>query len=389
MRVRDSRIELLLERKREQGVSMIAVLVALVALIGASGLAIDVGIIWTARTQLQNTADAAALAAASNMIVAQPPSVTLGLAETAGISVAGQNKAPGAPSVTVNAADINFGEWDLSNSTFDTSVDLGNPDLVTAADVVARLESGTNQPVPAFMSRVLGRTSFPVQAQATAYLGFAGSVEPGEIDLPIVIDCCKLRGDACAGTYCPLDPLPNPCSLATPQTGDGDVTCLNFESTPAQNACWTVFDGDRPSINTPDLSTIVEEGNAVKLTAEEYWYLDNGDKTPLFTDIKERFQVEGSNIYPGSNDPAPDSWVVALPVVECQTDVHCAGGGPSEVKGFVCFEVREVSSPPDEKVIRGRFLCPTDDLFSECDLGTTGTGGDDFGIRADIPVLVR
>jgi hypothetical protein len=42
-----------------------------------------------------------------------------------------------------------------------------------------------------------------------------------------------------------------------------------------------------------------------------------------------------------------------------------------------------------DKEIRGRFLCPTDPLFEEeCDI-PTGSGGDDFGIRADIPVLVQ
>jgi len=34
-------------------------------------------------------------------------------------------------------------------------------------------------------------------------------------------------------------------------------------------------------------------------------------------------------------------------------------------------------------------LCPSDPLFAECDLGPSTTGGDDYGIRAQIPVLVR
>ena len=73
--------------------------------------------------------------------------------------------------------------------------------------------------------------------------------------------------------------------------------------------------------------------------------------------------------------------------MECQTGINCAGGVANEIVGFVCFEVREVVVTPD-KIIRGRFLCPTDALFSECDAGTTTTGGLDFGFRADIPVLV-
>ncbi|HSF04035.1 MAG TPA: pilus assembly protein TadG-related protein, partial [Solirubrobacterales bacterium] len=45
----------------ERGVTMVMVAVALTALLGASALAIDVGALWVARTQLQNGADAAAL----------------------------------------------------------------------------------------------------------------------------------------------------------------------------------------------------------------------------------------------------------------------------------------------------------------------------------------
>jgi hypothetical protein len=42
-----------------------------------------------------------------------------------------------------------------------------------------------------------------------------------------------------------------------------------------------------------------------------------------------------------------------------------------------------------DKLIRGRFICETDPLFDECDLGLTKSGGLNFGIRADIPVLVQ
>ena len=58
------------------------------------------------------------------------------------------------------------------------------------------------------------------------------------------------------------------------------------------------------------------------------------------------------------------------------------------MKGAVCVEIREVVVTPD-KIIRARFLCPTDPLYDECDLGPTGSGGLNFGLRADIPVLVE
>ena len=140
---------------------------------------------------------------------------------------------------------------------------------------------------------------------------------------------------------------------------------------------------------------LVQLGSPVELTAGTPYYADNGDKTPIFREIKDRFEgtgdyegaAAGTDRYAGPGGGS-DSWVVAFPVFSCQSDSHCAGGSPARVEGFVCFEIREVEDAPG-KVIRGRFLCSGDALMSECNLGPTGSSGKDFGIRADIPLLVR
>jgi hypothetical protein len=98
-------------------------------------------------------------------------------------------------------------------------------------------------------------------------------------------------------------------------------------------------------------------------------------------------EAKGTDRYPPFNG-VRDSWVTKLPVIECQSDDNCAGGDSAQLVGFVCFELREITVTPG-KVIRGRFLCPTDPLYSECDSGAMTGGGLNFGIRADIPVLVR
>ncbi|HZO09195.1 MAG TPA: hypothetical protein VFC77_07445 [Myxococcota bacterium] len=173
------------------------------------------------------------------------------------------------------------------------------------------------------------------------------------------------------------------------------MSCLEFHNTAEQNACWTVFDGEHHSVNSNDLREIVENDAQVSMGVDDSIFLDNGDKTPVIADIHDRFQ--GTGAFSGSADGvdryAPfdgreDSWVVGFPVVECQSATHCASGSPADIVGFVCFEIREVDVVP-HKVIRGRFLCPSDPLFAECDLGPTRTGGSDFGLRAQIPVLAR
>jgi hypothetical protein len=173
------------------------------------------------------------------------------------------------------------------------------------------------------------------------------------------------------------------------------VSCLEFDPTNDQNICWTQFDDSAPSVNSDDLRDIIEDGNATDLSNIMSIFVDNGDKVSVVLELANAFYGQGAysneprgedRYYP--KDGVSDSWVEPLTVVECQEEDHCATGSTARIVGFVCVEIREIETSP-LNLIRARFLCPDDPLFTECDVGRTGTGGLDFGIRADIPVLVR
>jgi Flp pilus assembly protein TadG len=370
--------------------------VAMVALFGVAALATDVGHVWAARSELQAAADSSALASAANLVDAAGTSVTLPAATTNAQTYGLANQAD-QRAISILAGDLTFGDWDLQTAQLNTVVDLSDPDQVTAVQVVARLDQTANGPVQAILAQVVGRQNFSFTANATGYLGYAGSFAPGTVDLPIVIDCCKISGAACEDDYCSTvqNNNPNPCPLSS--TGE-TVTCLEFNSTTEQNACWTEFDSQSPSINTPGLTDIVNNGTSSTVDVSHPVYLDNGDKTPVIDDINDKFQgsglfngnPHGSDIYSPPDDGLMDSWVVGIPVVECQTDDHCAGGDTSHIVGAVCFEIREIIVTPD-KIIKGRFLCKGDPGFSQCGIGGagSGSGGLNFGVRAGVPVLVQ
>ncbi len=387
-------------RHREQGVTMLYVAIAMVGLLGFASLTVDIGIAFTAKTQAQAAVDAIALGAAANMIDVDGAAavVTQSDSELAGITVASENHAFPNPSLSISANDLTFGNWDFDTRTLDDSVDLNNPDQVTAVTASLQLNGVQNQSVPAVLSRVLGRTSFNVGCTATAYLGFAGDLGPGEVDLPIAIPCCLIGG--CEGGYCGGDvaPVVNQCPLETAQArADSTVSCIQFSNTADQTGCWTQFDGMSPSVNTNQLTSIVNNGNGDSVEADENIYLDNGEKTPVMKDIYDRFYGEGlfQDNPAGSDtdgDEIIDSWLIQLPVVTCQDSDHCAKGEPAPVKGFVCAEVREVIVSGNNKTIRLNFVCPQSDptRYAKClQNGASTTGGEDFGIRATIPVLVK
>jgi hypothetical protein len=383
------------------------VVVALAALIAAGSLSIDVGMLWNARTQLQGVADGAALAAAATMIDPDTPAVTIPTAEAAAVANAAQNFAAASPSVSVDVAEMSFGDWDLDARTLDTSVDLSQPENVTGVQVVAHLSDTQNRPVPAFLSRILGHEDFSVTSSATAYLGYAGRLSKRAPVLPIAIDCCEISGPACEDDYCDTitnnppqfgdnatkkngDPIP--CFL---EDGVTPATCLDMFATGNQIACWTQFDGGHSSVGGADLKRIINEGTQFEVSVGEHYHVDNGSKSSVIQDIKDRFYGDGE--YQGRPDPDvkdldfdgdPDSWVVAFPVIECQTEDGCSSGEAPMMVGVVCFDIQEVVDSP-EKRIKGRFLCKSDPRYEDCDAGRSGTGGKDFDIRADFPVLVR
>jgi Flp pilus assembly protein TadG len=127
---------------RNDGYVIITVAVLLVVLLGFSALAVDVGIMYSARTSAQRVADAAALAGAFTFVVdptsPQPATATQHAQET--------------------AVDNNILGDPLTAGEVTVNVDVGNR-LVTV-DI--------NRNEPTFFARVLGQTLAPIHARALA-----------------------------------------------------------------------------------------------------------------------------------------------------------------------------------------------------------------------------
>jgi len=372
------------EHERQRGSILVFVTVALAALIGFAAWSTETGRAWQTKSQLQAAADSAALAGVGNLLSSDFQSIDEAGARAAATAYGAEHVAMGT-NLTIAAADVEVGSWDMDAQTFTPMPGSTDPDVVRAVRVAARRDNTANGPVETVLGRALGVDSIAVNTDAIAEWGFAGSGGPGTVDLPIAIDCCAVSGSragaTCAENYCQFvsNAIPNPCQLSTGET----VSCLEFYSTPEQNACWTTFNSDSPSVNVPDMTDIVRNGNEGTIGNEPI-YIDNGTKTPVVQDIKDRFDAEGSDT---NGDGAVDSWVVALPIIECQNPGdQCASGDRQDIVGFLCMDIREVIVTPD-KLIKGTFICPTD---PRCDLKGFGPGGTIAGsISADYPVIVN
>lgn len=111
-------------RKTERGFTMITVAVSITALLALAALAVDMGLIYTARTHAQHAADAAALAGAytfTNNLAVQPAA-----AREAAIAAAGANEVLGQPA-TITAGDVIV---DLANQRVTVNVNRIDADAV-------------------------------------------------------------------------------------------------------------------------------------------------------------------------------------------------------------------------------------------------------------------
>ena len=183
--------------RNQRGVSAVIIALLLVVLLGMAALAVDLGYLYVTRNELQNVADAAALAATrrlgeiyqampSNLHASYTLAGDNGPAdqtnmEDIAIEVAGMNKAAAA-GITILNADIEFGQWDFVNRSLTVTSD--QPDAVR---VTARKDETANSPVTTIFAKVFKINTMDVTATATAALSGLGETEAGELVLPIGI----------------------------------------------------------------------------------------------------------------------------------------------------------------------------------------------------------
>jgi Flp pilus assembly protein TadG len=338
--------------REEKGVAAAAMVVFLTGMVGVSALAVDLGVAYTAKAQLHNAADSAALAAADTMLgvgpnnnaVAQP-----GVALSTAVQFSSLNQAIGVNAALKNppGADFTIGYWDSSKGAFDqnrTGLGLSNPNDLTAVSVKIRRDTQANTPVSTYFARIVGVEHINVSASSTAFRGFPEKVPAGTVDLPIAVLASAINGD----------------------DGPNCGQSLTFHSNGDQNAEWTTFftwPANDPNVDAYVNGTLpipaLAIGDQIDLTNGN---LSNG----TFNDLAARFNAEQTN----------GQWQVTLPVIAAPG----MGANLGAVAGFCTFVITEVN------------LAPSKDLsgFLKCGvvIPSTPTGGGNYGSRASSSKLI-
>lgn len=180
-----------------RGTAVVLTAVSLTALVGFAALAVDMGILFNVKAELQRTADSAAMAAAWQLL---DPEQLMGLPDmseeiNAAISeaafYAARNKVAGA-APTLRNCDVVVGHLD-NPSDLAEQISTGDPNTYNAVEVTVRRDSLQNGPIPLLFGQIFGLNSADVSAKATAVfkdgvVGFRATSATGTVDiLPLAL----------------------------------------------------------------------------------------------------------------------------------------------------------------------------------------------------------
>jgi hypothetical protein len=428
----EKHMQLILQLRDQRGVTIILIALLMVSFIGVAAFAIDFGHLYVVRNELQNAADAGALAGARYLYINNGTTINVGANQIA-YDAATVNKSEKAP-VEVNwqpggntGTDVERGHWSFGMGSLPkgfypndsllppqlwdlTTVELDeSTDFINAVKVKTRRES---TPAASFFARIFGYQSFPVNAEAVAYIGFAGTLTPQGVDQPIAI-CKQAILDANGKYTCGVGRMINSGANIGHQTGG-----------------WTNFAQPCTTANVPSVRPLVcGTGNPEPIDLGQGIGTVGGMEQTIYDQLIGCWKNVGLDT---NGDGWPDRpWKLTLPVIDCQgnnvgpcsavvgavelqvvwitrtdknqmnevpkvmggvngyPDWTCPPGDPPQQcwDGFVQnFQLKDVlnNSPAiyEDKTI---YFIP--DCTPHDPEGTTG--GENFGILAEIPKLVK
>lgn len=310
----------------------------MLVLMGFVALAVDVGHIYMVRNELQNAADAGALAGAGFLYNDNATRVNEDANQVA-YAAATSNEVTvfpgGRTEVTVqwtrgtNAGDIERGHYNYETGKFERNdslepVDLlsGNEaslnsdtDFVNAVRVITRTSTGS------LFGRFLDISASDLSAEAIAYVGFAKEFNPRDVDQPIAV---------CREWLYPPDPLRNPCRncpnngyWAVPDHVDRVARWITLDQDPQHDmSCGETLDGN-PAVSSFDNSMVVSTMHSNLPALQDFRQLWHGDSPLLGRCARNDLDHDPTGIresfIDSNDDGVPDRpWILTLPVIDCE-----------------------------------------------------------------------
>ncbi len=334
----------------DSGVVAIIVGISLVMLVSFAALSIDIGHLYVVKNELQNASDGAALAGARVLYVSDGSMVDVTSNQTAH-DTAVSNKSEQVP-VDVHGlqgGDIERGHWSFATQTFTPNSstaavdlwDVSTADLDTDVNFINAVRVKTRRedtPAASFLAGIFGINSFVKTTESIAYLGFAGTLDPGDADMPIAIckDSLLLNGEY----TCSIGRMIN--SGQNAQTHEtGGWTNYEQQQDPSDP------DPCQGGANAKEVGDIIDPPGPDKCFGENFAPIilgkDMGSMGGEAESVMSKLRTCWNSVSDTDGDGEPDSpWNLTLPFIEC---VGNNVGTCEKVVGAVNVNLVWVSGP--------------------------------------------
>ena len=326
MRVRD---------RKPRGVTAVLVVVVLCVVGGFMALALNVGHLMMVRGQLQNGADAAALAAARDL---NGTAAGIVAARSTAVDYAGRHNTDATERIVIDpTTDVVFGNWNYSTRTFDSTVT--DPALVNAVRVRTARENADGTAVPIYARFIDGPATVDVGARATAAAGVPCTAD---CPVPFALPDCMLY-DASGNIDCSAqrvfnnDIVDNICftNLTDMTVGDPPDPITGAPGNPNEPAGTPPF----PNCQNASNNCVVKILNTNTCAS-----VDPGDESGIMNGADDNQQVAGAlqaYIQAKTGDPWAKLDVVA-PIIYSP---NCKCNQNAYVRGFAKFSIQVVKNP--------------------------------------------
>jgi len=293
------------------------------ALVALTALSVDIARLFVARNQLQNAADAAALAGAGKLGSYIAPSWSA--AQAAALTALQRNKAMGA---LLQQGTIESGFWPIGGEgpLRPHGQGPGTPQLGEnpGVRVTISLANGVNGgPVNLLFAPVFQRYLASVSASAVAVVATPGFASEGSL-FPMVLNKCMFDQYWVNGA--PVNPnqvVRIGSAYHYPGCSAGQWSSLDLFS---QSAKVT--------------KTLLSTGNTVELTIDDEVFIQSGTETSIYGVVQGIIDAKGG------------SWEVLIPVVD-KADLSKSGATP--IVAFAPFRLTAAVGG-SSKYVEGRFI---------------------------------
>ncbi len=295
----------------KEGATAVTVAILIVVLVGSAALALDIGHLAVVRNELQNAADAGALAGARVLYALDESGQVTGInpdAKEAARTTAIANFSDKSAVEVDLATDVQTGNWDGTTFTPSTSGNETDLTYVNAIRVTAHRSAAYS-----ILAGIFGYSSFPALARATAYRGYAGTNV--QFDMPIAI-CQDMISDGST-------PPKYTCNTGRMFSNGGGSSTIG-------TARWTNFSEDCANpASAGSISGVVNLGCSTGIMFDSMPDISSseGEVTPALTAVYNCWA-------PNAPVMPTTSWEITLPVVKCVQPSSC-----SQIVGSVKVKV--------------------------------------------------